>query len=560
MAGRLAQLAGWAIPGTRGRVVGRTPAASPAVSAPAEPTPGRLSRASVDEPVRPIRRGRRAPSAHDSGRASRTDPDFYPPAIGPNALAGQTLELTRRRVRYLVDNNPIVAGARGVIRHNVVGTGIRLQPDTGDPELDQRVDTWWRRLCEGVDVGREQTLGESQAQFFDEIFAAGEVLVYYPIATDGRGKDRPAIELVDAERVPLSGTIRVADGHRMRQGVEFDAQGRRVAYYVLTDHPNDDATAFAGYGLRNAKRIDAGDARLAFVSRRVGQIRGVPPVATVVGTVRLEDAFQEAYLLLARAAACVALFFKNGAKSDAPLMGADHESPVIDAATGDPLEVLEPGMMGLLPKDVEPELMSANLPPPSFEMTTRIMLRRIAAGLSISYAALARDYSEATFSATRAEQLEDRKAYRPLQELVFHQHTRPFYRRALAWAVASGEIVLGSAQRARMLADPERFYQCRPVFPGWEWVNPHQEAQAAEVELRTRMVSLPTLAASKGRDWKTEMDLTLEAEQHWDKRRAELGLAPAPFHASASDAGASDPDAGRDDDAGNTKPDGEEAD
>jgi lambda family phage portal protein len=349
-------------------------------------------------------------------------------------------------------------------------------------------------------------------------------------------------------------------GNRVRQSVEFDAAGRRVAYHVLADHPGESPVLGGVHGLNASRRLAAEDASLAFRSIRVGQVRGLPWPVSVVGTIRQEDAFQEAYILLARSAACVALFFKNGAKHDGPLVaGGEHESPIRDAATGEPIDAIEPGMMGLLPDGVEPDLLATNLPPPSFEMVERILLRRIAGGLSISYAALARDYTNATFSATRAEQLEDRKAYRPVQEFVFNRHTLPFYRRWLRWSIALGDITLTDAQRRRFIDDPASFCLARPVYPGWEWVNPHQEAQAAEVELRLGMVSLPTIAASKGRDWKDELSLMFEAERYWHDERKRLGLPELPFMAAASakpadakpgDDGPDDADGAGDDGAG----------
>lgn len=491
----------------------------------AEPSLARLA-------AREARGARRvAPQAYDAGRRSRTDVDFVPSSIGPNLLAEQTLGLARRRVRYLVDNNPLISGARNTIRNNVVGNGIDVQPDTGDPELDEQLDDLWRVFSEAVDPERSQTLAQSQGQFFDELFTAGECLTYYPFADAFNSHDAgPAIELIDAERLDLKAISVTRGGNRIRQGVEFDAKGRRIAYHVYLDHPADGAMYAVGRSSTKLTRLQIEDAHLSFVPRRLNQIRGVPWPVAIVAATRMEDNFQEAFLLLARAAACVGVFFEDEAGDDL-LDESGAVSPLKDV-DGNPIKRLEPGLIGFGKK--APTVVASRLPPPTFGMTEEILQRRIATGLNISYAAVARDFSKATFSATRAEQLEDRKQYRPVQEFIWHDHTRPLYRRWVQWNLASGEVKLTPEQRSRYAADPEQFLRASVIYPGWEWVNPLQEAQATKVELEIGAVSIQDVCAAKGRDWRETTRKALLAEKFRADERKRLGLA-APSDASSPD-------------------------
>lgn len=507
----------------------------------------------------PRRGGGREMLAYEAGRRNRADIDFVPSAIGPNALADQTLDLARRRVRWLVDNNPLISGARNTIRNNVVGNGIDVQPDTGFADLDETLDEDWRIFSEAVDPERRKTLAESQGGFFDEVFAAGECLVYFPIAEAFNGfDDGPAVELIDAERLDLRAAATDKGGNRLRQGVEFDGKGRRVAYHVYLDHPRDGSVFAAGRFSTELTRISAEDATLAFIPRRINQIRGVPWPVSVVGATRMEDAFQEAFLLLARAAACTGVVFE-GAETDNLLDDSTEDgSPLVDA-DGKAIKKLEPGLVGFGPTGMKPTVINANVPPPTFAMTEEVLQRRVATGLNISYAAVARDFSKATFSATRAEQLEDRKHYRPLQEFVWHNHTRPLYRRWLRWRIASGRLALTDAQRSAYLANPERFLRATVIYPGWEWVNPLQEAEATEVELRIGAISPQDVCAAKGRDWKETKRKSLMAEKFDRDERARLGLPPPPSPDAASspaapprkrdDRNQDDPENGTNDDA-----------
>jgi lambda family phage portal protein len=459
------------------------------------------------------------PRAYDAGRRTRADLDFMPRPFGPNALADQTLDLARRRVRHLVDNNPLLSGARNTLRNNVVGTGIKVQPDTGDTELDRALEDGWRNFCEGVDPDRTMSLAASQGQFFDEVWSSGEVLRFDSIAPEHNGHpEGPAVELIDAERIELSHTAEAMTGMRIRQGVEFNAAGQRVAYHVLTAHPNDLGVSMAA--ARDRRRILAADAELCFIPRRIGQVRGVPWAVSVVGTTRMEEAFHEAYLMLARIAACLGAFIEG---TSGPALAS---STKLTDSDGQPIDKLEPGLIGYLPAGAKVNIGSASVPPPTWGMTEEILHRRMAAGLNVSYAAISRDYSKATFSATRAEQLEDRKHYRPLQEFVYQHHTRPLYRRWVDWAVLTGALKLTPAQQKLLRDNREALYACTVIMPGWEWINPKDEASAAETELRIGSATLQQLAAARGTYWRDLVDQALQVEKYETDRRKELGLGP----------------------------------
>jgi len=469
--------------------------------------------------------GRPAPMAYDAGRLSRHDADFFPASIGPNAANGQYLDLAVRRIRSLMEDNPIIAGARDLFIRNVVGRGIFPEPDTGLESLDDKIEELFWAEAEAVDVGRETALTTSQEMHTSEVFSAGEVLVHLPVADSFRGFARGAvIELVDRDRMPLDGpwTMRLGRGGDGLAGithsVELDAAGRRVAYHVLPASPFDLGAVVD----LTPRRVSAMDATLSFFSRRLGQLRGMPWAVPVLTTTRLEDSFTEAALLLEKARACLGLIFEGSA----PILKPGDPNPFRDL-NGNPMNEMRPGMVGQTPPGFKVHSIANAASGPGIAVIEELLLRRMAAGLGVGYSALTRDRSKSTFSSDRSDALEDRKQWRRWQiQQIWHQHTRPWYRRMLDVALLTGRLKLTGEERAWLRERPQALYECTVITPGWEWVNPLQEAQADEVAMRSGTKSLADVAGAMGKHWQDVVDQRLQEEAYEAAERERLGLPP----------------------------------
>jgi capsid protein len=256
----------------------------------------------------------------------------------------------------------------------------------------------------------------------------------------------------------------------------------------------------------------------------------------------MEEKFHEAYLLLARIAACVGAWI-----SGLPNVKLMEDGTVKDA-NGRVITRLEPGMIGLLPSGAKVEIPPVNIPPPSFNETIAGMGRRMAAGLGVSYSLVSRDFSRATFSSNRAEQLEDRKGYRPVQRIIWHRHSLPFWRRRIAWAIRTGEITLTAAQRAAWLSDPDRLLKMKPNYPGWDWVDPKKQADAAKIEKDEGFKSVPEIIEERGGDWREVIRQQIEFEKFEAAEREKAGLPPRQPPAASGAPGGGGTDEVREDD------------
>jgi lambda family phage portal protein len=465
----------------------------------------------------------------DAGRVGRGDPDFVPQALGVNTRNARYLDLSRRRIIAMIDSVPTLNGARDRLRQNIVGdSGIWPQPNTGLPELDKKLSDYWWAVADGVDPSREDPVAVSQGEWFNTLFAAGEAMEYNATVDAFRGYKRgPAIELIDsAARVDLAMDSNgpLPGGGRVVQGVEFDSLGRRLAYHVYDEDPTDSPFGFtlAKVGGPGVKRIPAEDACLGFSKRWMKQVRGVPWPVSIVTTMRLEDSFKEAEILLRKVMAAVGVAIEGVTGNVAP-----NAAGGLTDQDGKPIQNLFPGMIGRLPIGAKLHTIGNTTPGPGLNATVELLQRCEAAGLGMDYETFTGDRTKSTFSAGRSGALETRKTYREGQALVWMRHTRGFYERRITWGVLSGEIKLKARERKLF---EERFHLFRNVIviaPGWEWVDPYKEAQADELAIRSGVKTLSMVCAGQGKHWQDVVDQRLQEEKYIAEQRKRLGLPAA---------------------------------
>ena len=150
------------------------------------------------------------------------------------------------------------------------------------------------------------------------------------------------LQMLPAEMLPLTRNEVLAGGNVIRQGIEFDRIGRRVAYHFLRRHPGDVTDpGLAGETVRIPAReiihvIDPVDA---------GQLRGVSKFAPAIVKLFLLDQYDDAELDRKKVAAMHALFITTPAPAEpfdvAESTGEDGER-TMDLQPGQ-IVMLEPG-------------------------------------------------------------------------------------------------------------------------------------------------------------------------------------------------------------------------
>jgi lambda family phage portal protein len=183
-----------------------------------------------------------------------------------------------------------------------------------------------------------------------ELFIAGEVFVRLRPRYISDGLSIPLqLELLPSEQLPLWLTMPLSNGDWIRQGIEFDRRGRRVAYHFWRVNPGD-ITQAPKFGER--VRVPANQILHIFDPLEAGQIRGLSRLTPAIVTLWMLDLYDDAELERKKTTALFSVFItrpdpdgeffegEKGGKKPAP--GAEDEGPAVKLEPGS-AHVLLPG-------------------------------------------------------------------------------------------------------------------------------------------------------------------------------------------------------------------------
>lgn len=398
--------------------------------------------------------------------------------FGPiNAETGAA-PLVRMRARYLAANNQWLANAVGNWTAALVGTGIR--PTSATPDA---VATWddWNPMADAD--GRTDFDG-LQAVIARALVVDGESFVHLMHGDDGL-----TVRVLPAEQVDESLTRERGDGRHIVQGVEFDGEGRRLAYHVLPQRPDQ----FASYA--PPVRVDAADMLHVMRPLAAGQVRGVSWLAPIVLPASELDKLTDALLMGASVAAMHAGFLvdQNGTASgslyDGPQAGSILESGI------------EPGTLKVLPSGVDVKFNT----PQAAQQTSELVkhsLRGLAAGLGLPSHMLDGDLTGANYSSLRAGLLPFRQRVEQVQYgVLVPQLLAPLWRRLMA-------------------LDGDPAARAEWIMPAWQQVDPQKAVEADLAEISAGLKSRRQAVAERG--WSVEqLDRDIAADR---EREAALGI------------------------------------
>jgi len=400
-----------------------------------------------------------------------------------NAAAGPALSALRAHSRDLVRNNAWGRNGIRVITRNVVGWGITPKA-VGKNGSEKLAGAWnrWAGTTQCDAAGRLTFTGLEKLAM-RAIAEAGEVLIRrrWRRPTDGLALPMQLQVLepdfLDTSRNNIPGQA----GGRVIHGVEFDAIGRRVAYWLFDQHPGAEVSAGVA-----SRRIPESEVIHAFDVERAGQERGVPWLAAAIVNLKDFDEFEDAALLRQKIAACMALFVTDVDGADGGLVG--------ESSTTDPLvETVEPGMILRLPPGKT--VVAANPPLTTDDGFSTRTLRRIAAALGVTYEDLVGDYSQVNFSSARMSRMAHwGNVYDWQWNLLIPQVCDPMWAWAMDAAALAGIIRSGDQPTAEWTPQP------MPL------TEPDREARANLTMIRSGQKTLSQVIREQGGDPTTHLE------------------------------------------------------
>jgi lambda family phage portal protein len=299
--------------------------------------------------------------------------------------------------RDMVRNNPFATRAQAVIAGAVVGAGIipKVRPADGQSRQPaQAVQRLLKRHLEttAIDADGRCNLYGLQRLAVMAVVQDGEVLIRRILRrAPGGSTFGLQIQLLEADYLDVTRDGNLPGGNLIREGIEFDQSGRRVAYWLFDQHPGK--TGFVPRLGLSSSRVPASEVIHLFRQDRPGQQRGVTWLAPVA--LQLQDLMdhQDAQVLRQKIAACFVAFRRRPDDET-----ADEPDPMqVSTLTPGRIQTLQPG------EDVtfaSPPTVSG------FSEFTREVLQSVAAGMGITYAALTGDLSRTNFSSGRLGRIE----------------------------------------------------------------------------------------------------------------------------------------------------------
>jgi lambda family phage portal protein len=367
------------------------------------------------------------------------------PASDADAASFAGRSRMRQLSRDMMRNAPFANRAKQVVKGNVVGKGITpsaVCPKSRKAEADRKIIGHLK--SKALDFYGERDITAQQRVVMDSVFESGEVLALRRPAPRAAALELPfQVQLLEIDH--LDPTIQTHGGNEVRDGVEYDAQDRIVAYHIYEMHPG--ATTRKGFKL-TSKRWPASEVIHIRRLDRVGQTRGWPWLAPVMVTLGELRDYQEAQLLKQKMSALLAgVATLEDGQTVPEGSGLDSLSPgaIAYAAAGSKFEWSNPPKVD------------------DYDVVMRHGLLAIAMGVGITYEALAGDLARVNFSSSRVGRLEMEHNVKAWQEeIIIGQFCRGVERWALEAyqlthnRVGACNISLKWTPPARPIVDPAK--------------------------------------------------------------------------------------------------------
>lgn len=436
--------------------------------------------------------------SYDGAQSGRRTDGWATTSSSADSESGTALVKLRDRARDLVRNNPYAARAVDVKVSNTIGAGIVAEVK------NRRLSQAWSAFVDGCDADEKLDLYGLQALIERCRMESGEALVQFVPSRLITGSVAMKLRVLEPDYLDSSRDgIDVGSGNLIRHGIEYDALGERVAYWLFAEHPGDawSSLAHASIGFRASHRVPARDVIHVFRKTRAGQTRGVTDFAPVMMRMRDLDDYDDAELMRKKIEACLAAFVTTGSGMDATMLG-----PVSTDSKGR-IETLFPGMIEYL-KPGEAVTMADPKASGGYADFERFGLRAIAAGTGVPYELMTGDLSQVNYSSYRAGLVDFR---RRLEQDQWHMYVPSVCQRI--WARFQEEIsgiAPGLGERTRIEWTPPRF----------ELIDPLKETQAEIEACKAGFDTWPEIVRRRG--WTSTEQL--DSIENWQKELDRRGI------------------------------------
>lgn len=391
----------------------------------------------------------------------------------------------RAKSRSLIENIEYISAGMSARVAHIVGTGIVPKWTGRDGE---RLAALWRQWVKVADADGVRDLYGIQAAAVRAMDADGEVLIRLRTRTAADGLPVPLqLQLLEIDHLDTQRNNGAQGSNQVISGIEYDALGRVVAYWLWSQHPGSTGT-LRGRGMQSS-RVPAEQIVHLFNPGRPGQGRGFPRLSPVIPRARdlqlLEDAELQRKNLEGRlsvlASGDVAGMAEGsqygGSGRDASSLGELASGGITQVPAGLNLTVIEPKAA------------------PGFVDYCKYNIHLICAGGGFTYEQATGDMREVNFSSARVRMLDFRREIEQLQWLTVIP--------ALCDRICT-EFAAYAALAGRLPGKPS--FTVEHSTPKWDYINPQQDIDADLAEIAGGLSSFSEKLRRRGYDPKVVFD------------------------------------------------------
>lgn len=450
-------------------------------------------------------------------RATRS---FKPDSNSPSQDINQNNTTLRQRSRMLYMSSPVAASAINTNRTKVVGTGLTLKAAIDrevlgmTPEAAKAWQTkteaeflFWagnRRNCDAL--GMNNFYGLQQLALKSWLMSGDVFAVVKRSQATALNPYSLRLHLIEADRISTPDTCgnvinkwanitegkNTTNGNKIFDGVEVDANGLAVAYWVRNTYPREVTLEKTTWQRIEAVGKKTGLPNILHVMdcERPDQYRGVPYLAPVIEMLLQLRRYTESELM----AALVQSFFTAWivTKTDKTVIPANEvgggDIAGVPAENPDESNVshseneyeMGPGSVFHLDEDEDIKFGSPNVPTAGFDTFVKTMGKMVGGALEEPYEILFKEFNS-SYSASRGALLEAWEAYKMRRVWLQDGFCQPTYELWLSEAVALGRI-----KAPGFFDDP----LIRAAWCGARWIGPVQGSLDPKKEVEAAILQV----------------------------------------------------------------------
>ena len=448
--------------------------------------------------------------------------DWMVQNISPDAALRQNIDVLRKRANDLARNDQTV---HHVIENRVVqiiGPAIVPEPMVDRAALglseaqaaivNNELRKVWDEFAEACDPTGEISMWRQQKMTQRNVDNDGGVLWLLRYA---QSADAPPVTLQVISIERLSTPPSKAGNRLVRGGVEFDEDGKRIAYWIRTAMPDDDKSweerwqrvpAYMPNGLPQVLHI--------FDQLEPEMTLGEPLAASSMWRQKEVHDFVDAEIDAKFNESCFTGFVTTPGGG---MTMASANAKLVDNR-GRRIEDMSPGKFVYLDPGQEITFGDPKRPGATFAPFMRHAALGVSQGMNWPYEWTTNDYSGSNYSVSRMSAIDGGRVIDDRQKLIIDMGLSRLYRAVVHMAVFSGRLRRIGLTPTRYLDDPRAWTKADWIGSPRPYIDPPHEIPAATHAIDNHMTTLT--AEVRRRTGRSLVDVLMQRRQELDLLKA----------------------------------------